>query len=243
MPIDYSKWNNLDDSDDEEEAVKPKPAAAKKAVEAGKSTVTQVKLEKPKEAQGSAWNANNYHFEEQRLDAWGRDRLKKLLKEKANLEIAHQGQTFPFAFEFGVDKLEADVWSHIRKGKTAVGYNIELEMGVNGKVTAGSRQEDVLGSMTADCMVDNDPDVDLSLSKGTGLPFSKAIQESIKGEFIARLNAFIVDVKAKADAHKEKVETAAVAAPKAETQAEAAKSHFGGRVQVGGHTPGGLKIS
>jgi len=38
-----------------------------------------------------------------------------------------------------------------------------------------------------------------------GLPFSKAIQESIKGEFIARLNAFIVDVKAKADAHKEKV--------------------------------------
>eukprot|EP00802_Teleaulax_amphioxeia_P021286 Tamp_21632.p1 GENE.Tamp_21632~~Tamp_21632.p1 ORF type:complete len:208 (-),score=41.99 Tamp_21632:510-1088(-) len=106
MPIDYSKWNNLDDSDDEEEAVKPKPAAAKKAVEAGKSTVTQVKLEKPKEAQGSAWNANNYHFEEQRLDAWGRDRLKKLLKEKANLEIAHQGQTFPFAFEFGVDKLE-----------------------------------------------------------------------------------------------------------------------------------------
>lgn len=113
-------------------------------MEAGKSTVTQVKLEKPKEAQGSAWNANvratpvpargracagdragactparpyarglraqpqrqtqtqthaggrrsgdmrarpparpqNYHFEEQRLDAWGRDRLKKLLKEK-----------------------------------------------------------------------------------------------------------------------------------------------------------------
>jgi len=30
--------------------------------------------------------------------------------------------------------IPADVWSHIRKGKTAVGYNIELEMGVNGKV-------------------------------------------------------------------------------------------------------------
>ena len=41
----------------------------------------------------------------------------------------------------------------------------------------------------------------------------------------------------------QQVETAAVAAPKVETQAEAAKSHFGGRVQVGGHTPGGLKIS
>jgi hypothetical protein len=24
----------------------------------------------------------SYHFEEQRLDAWGRDRLKQLLKEK-----------------------------------------------------------------------------------------------------------------------------------------------------------------
>ena len=40
------------------------------------------KLAAPKEAQGSAWNANNYHFEEQRLDAWGRERLKELLKEK-----------------------------------------------------------------------------------------------------------------------------------------------------------------
>ena len=40
------------------------------------------KLAAPKEAQGSAWNANNYHFEEQRLDAWGRERLKELLKAK-----------------------------------------------------------------------------------------------------------------------------------------------------------------
>ncbi len=39
------------------------------------------------------------------------------------------------------------------------------------------------------------------------------------------------------------VETAAVAVPKVETQAEAAKSHFGGRVQVGGHVAGGLRIS
>ena len=41
-----------------------------------------VKLAPPKEAQGSAWNANNYHFEEQRLDAWGRERLRELLKQK-----------------------------------------------------------------------------------------------------------------------------------------------------------------
>jgi hypothetical protein len=38
-----------------------------------------------------------------------------------------------------------------------------------------------------------------------GLPFTKAIQEAIKGEFISRFNIFVLDVKAKADAHKEKV--------------------------------------
>eukprot|EP00277_Geminigera_cryophila_P018813 CAMPEP_0179437966 /NCGR_PEP_ID=MMETSP0799-20121207/21763_1 /TAXON_ID=46947 /ORGANISM="Geminigera cryophila, Strain CCMP2564" /LENGTH=238 /DNA_ID=CAMNT_0021219239 /DNA_START=12 /DNA_END=728 /DNA_ORIENTATION=+ len=238
MPIDYSKWDALDLSDDEEEVENSK--AAKKV---DTKPAAAVKIEAPKEAQGSAWNASNYHFEEQSLDAWGRARLKALLKQKARLEIAHEGQTFPLAFEFAVDKLEGDVWSHIRKGKTSVGYNIELEMGVSGDVTAGSRKEAVLGSMTADLMVDDEPDYNLSLSKGIGLPFTKAIQSAITNEFVTRVNTFVLELKAKADAHKNKNDTAATSAPKAPTQTEDAKSHFGGRVQVGGHSPGGLRIS
>jgi len=46
-----------------------------------------VKIEAPKEAQGSAWNASNYHFEEQSLDAWGRARLKALLKQKVSTPL------------------------------------------------------------------------------------------------------------------------------------------------------------
>jgi hypothetical protein len=145
MPVDYSKWDNLDLSDDEDA---PKKPASRKVEPAAPA-----KIEKPKEAQGSAWNANNYHFEEQKLDVWGRARLKEILKQTVALEIEHQGQNFPFTMAFGVDKMEADVWSHIRKGKTAVGYNIELELGVDGQVTAGPRQEPVLGSISADLMV------------------------------------------------------------------------------------------
>jgi len=232
--VDYSKWDNLDLSDDEDA---PKKPASRKVEPAAPA-----KIEKPKEAQGSAWNANNYHFEEQKLDVWGRARLKEILKQTVALEIEHQGQNFPFTMAFGVDKMEADVWSHIRKGKTAVGYNIELELGVDGQVTAGPRQEPVLGSISADLMVDNDPEFSLSLSKGVGLPFTPQIQTVIKSEFISRFNAFVAELKAKADAHKEKVETSASAAPKLAQEA-AAKSHFGGRVQVGGHNPGGLRLS
>lgn len=202
-----------------------------------------MRLEKPKEAQGSAWNANNYHFEEQKLDVWGRARLKELLKAKSKLEIEHAGQTFPLELDFGIDKMEADVWSHIRKGKTAVGYNIEIELGANGTVSCGERREEVLGSMTADLMVDDEPELQLSLSKGLGLPFTPQIQAAIKNEFIARFNTFVTELKAKADKHKQKAEGTAQSAAALKVEQEAkATSHFGGRVQVGGHNPEGLRV-
>jgi hypothetical protein len=34
---------------------------------------------------------------------------------QAHTELKHAGQTFPLSIEFGVDKMEADIWSHIRK--------------------------------------------------------------------------------------------------------------------------------
>jgi hypothetical protein len=101
--------------------------------------------------------------------------------------------------------MDADVWSHIRKGKTAVGYNIELELGVDGHLSAGDKKEPVMGSLTADLMVDNDPEVSLSLSKGTGLPFTPQIQAAVRAEFLSRVNTFVGDLQAKAEAHKEKV--------------------------------------
>merc|ERR1712216_46014 len=94
MPVDYSKWDKLDLSDDEGEATTSVAKAPAKKAE----PVASVRLEKPKEAQGSAWNANNYHFEEQKLDVWGRARLKEFLKAKAKLEIEHAGQTFRWSW-------------------------------------------------------------------------------------------------------------------------------------------------
>ena len=108
--------------------------------------------------------------------------------------------------------MDADVWSHIRKGKTAVGYNIELELGVDGCLSAGDKKEAVLGSMTADLMVDDEPECSLSLSKGTGLPFTPQIQAAIRADFLSRVNAFVRDLQAKAEAHKDKVDNAAPSA-------------------------------
>jgi hypothetical protein len=138
MPLDYSKWNNLDLSDDSDDEAKRTKAAPKKRAEMSQPTEAVHKPAAPKDAAGSAWNASNYHWEEKQLDKWGSERLRQLFaaknKSEAELVLPEGGLTLDFSFHFSVENLEADVWSHIRKGKSVVGYNIELELNIFGKV-------------------------------------------------------------------------------------------------------------
>mmetsp|Transcript_6272 Transcript_6272/g.15205 ORF Transcript_6272/g.15205 Transcript_6272/m.15205 type:complete len:281 (+) Transcript_6272:103-945(+) len=280
MPVDYSKWDNLDLSDDSDEEEKRRKAAPKKRVDASKPGGAEEVVHKPsapKDANGAAWNASNYHWEEKQLDTWASQRLGQLF-HAANKGVAEivleNGPTLDLTFNFSVDTMEADAWSHIRKGKAVVGYNVELELSVVGKIRTAAREERIEGKLRADVMVDDEPNVDLSLSAGGTLPFSAQIRKALLGEFNARCSSFVTELEGKAQQQRsateasvgEKAPTASVgemaqvapvvgafASPQpdvvpatamdASKQADGAKSHFGGRVQVGGHKAGGLRIS
>jgi len=102
--------------------------------------------------------------------------------------------------------LEGDAWTHIRKGKTVVGYNFEATLKLTGKVKTSSREEAVSGEMSMDLMVDNDPDLEVHLKEGSGLPFAAELKKSIITHITACISQFINDLAEKAEKQKDKVE-------------------------------------
>jgi hypothetical protein len=246
MPINYSKWNSIDVSDSDEEENSKKAAPSKPAAAPAKPAP-------PKEAVGSAWNASNFHWEEQKLDAWGKDRLKELLTVSPfNSEIIwNNGSRLDCMLSFTCKELEGEAWTHIRKGRSVLGYNFEVKLDFMGKIkTGGGREDDFSGNLSADAMVDNDPEVECELTEGKQFPFSKELRASVQDTFRGVLSRFIVELDEKARSQKQKTEATAAGsapapapAPAPVAGAVAAKSHFGGRVQVGGHNPDGLRIN
>mmetsp|Transcript_36427 Transcript_36427/g.56903 ORF Transcript_36427/g.56903 Transcript_36427/m.56903 type:complete len:96 (-) Transcript_36427:404-691(-) len=90
---------------------------------------------------------------------------------------------------------------------------------------------------------DDDMAFNLEVSKGNDLPFYSNIRKLIESEFKERVKKFIKELEAKAQKQREAADShGKEQLKKAEEQAAAAKSHFGGRVQVGGHNPNGLKL-
>ena len=241
MPINYSKWNSIDVSDSDDEG-EPKKLSQTKKVEA------PLKPAPPKEAVGSAWNASNYHWEEQKLDEWGKTRFKELLTTSAfKSELTWNSSRLDCALTFSCKELEGEAWTHIRKGKSVLGYNFEVKLSFLGNIkAAGLREEDFSGELTADLMIDNEPDVQCDLQQGGQLPFHKELRNTVRETFSNVLRSFISELDEKARSQKQKTEAAA-AAPAAPPPAAAAgvvpKSHFGGRVQVGGHNPDGLRLN
>ncbi len=73
MPIDYSKWDKMT-FDGDSDASPQSPAAAAPAARVQEATATSqsakmsIELERPQQAEGSAWNVSNFHWEEQNLD-------------------------------------------------------------------------------------------------------------------------------------------------------------------------------
>ena len=82
MPIDYSKWDDIDSDSDDETVPKPASVAQKNhsdATAAAPASSEEFDKKSKQDATGSAWNMNSWHFEETKLDEWGRARLKELL--------------------------------------------------------------------------------------------------------------------------------------------------------------------
>ncbi|EKX42918.1 hypothetical protein GUITHDRAFT_153394 [Guillardia theta CCMP2712] len=240
MPVDYSKWDKLAASDSEDEEEKKAPQSKRVVKEDEK--IVQPKLSAPKEASGSAWNASNYHWEEQKLDVWGKQRLKDVLKPKATLSFTYNQTELTYEMNFDVDTITGDVWSHIRKGKSVLGYNLEFSLVVTGKVKTSSREEMLNASLECDLMVDHEEDPVVRFTAGDNLPFKDTVKKCILAEYHSRIGFFLKELETKADERKSKIEESAKTQATSSEQATTAKSHFGGRVQVGGHNPQGLRI-
>ena len=245
MPINYSKWNSIDVSDSDEEEQLSKAFPEKKIEDS-------VKLAPPKEAIGSPWNASNFHWEEQKLDDWGKVRFRELLTSVGfKSEVSWENSRYDCSLTFSCKELEGEAWSHIRKGKSVLGYNFEVKLDFLGKIkAAGLREDQFSGELSADLMVDNEADVECQLKQGSHLPFSKELRCTVRRTFCGVLASFIAELDEKARSQKQKTESnAATPALTSSTPASngvsgvTPKSHFGGRVQVGGHNPDGLRIN
>mmetsp|Transcript_35080 Transcript_35080/g.48653 ORF Transcript_35080/g.48653 Transcript_35080/m.48653 type:complete len:256 (-) Transcript_35080:151-918(-) len=179
MPVDYSKWDNLDLSDDEDD-VKIKNTTNKTAVKEVEFPAPP-KVEKPQQAAGSSWNLNSWHFEESKFDKWGKDRLLELIhKAECQSVLEFSGLDLTLSFQLTASKIEGEAWTHIRKGKKVTGYNYEMQLGWLGSVTGGSNRTEIHGSLDYELTVDDDePDVVFKINQS--LPFSEQIKKSVIG--------------------------------------------------------------
>ena len=103
MPIDYSKWDNLDVSSSDEEgdsAAGGNAGAVRTAHDVAKIQEVKPAVAKGKKASGaSKWNANNYHHEETKLDDWAKTSLTELFakaRARDEIELADAGQRLVF---------------------------------------------------------------------------------------------------------------------------------------------------
>lgn len=192
MPIDYSKWDNLDDSDDDE-SCKPIAAPAKPAPPPKAPA-------KPAEASGSQWNLNSWHFEETKLDKWGEERLRSLLdKAKHKTLIVHKADLeleLELALDIAITKIEGEAWTHIRKGKKATGYNYEMSFGWNGSVSGGTARQDVHGTLEYELTVDDD-EPSFVFSCVQDVPFKKEIQSALLGFINQQCQVFVKELSDK----------------------------------------------
>jgi hypothetical protein len=68
--IDYSKWDKMkfEDTSDSDGTPHAPQADVVEASSTSETSKMSIGLEKPQQAEGSAWNVSNFHWEEQNLD-------------------------------------------------------------------------------------------------------------------------------------------------------------------------------
>ena len=96
---------------------------------------------------------------------------------------------------FDVDKISGDVWSHIRKGKSVLGYNLEFSLVVTGKVKTSSREEMLNASLECDLMVDHEEDPVVRFTAGDNLPFKDTVKKCILAEYHSRIGFFLKELE------------------------------------------------
>mmetsp|Transcript_11527 Transcript_11527/g.22022 ORF Transcript_11527/g.22022 Transcript_11527/m.22022 type:complete len:298 (+) Transcript_11527:134-1027(+) len=157
------------------------------------------KAEKPTEAQGSAWNLNSWHFEEQDFTAWGEARLKQLLSQVPLAKISVEMDDLPASLSCVLDlkKLTGSAWTHIRKGKKIIGYDYEITMSWKGDIDqCGMLVTTASGEAKYELTVDDDePTFEVSCSES--YPWFSVLKADILRCLNGRCQLFVKELQAK----------------------------------------------
>lgn len=198
MPIDYSKWNDIDtdSSDDDAPKAKPKPKASEPK-QSGAAAAAAAPLPQRQEATGSQWNVDSWHFEETKLDEWGKERLTALLhRAKVEDRIEHQGVEVELVAKLVVKSITGECWVHIRKGKKVLGYDFDIKVDWAGQLLGGSGLQ-IHGFVEYSFTVDDDDEEILFMMK-QDVPFKAQVGRAVKAVVSAKCAAFVRDLSAKA---------------------------------------------
>ena len=198
---DYSKWDDIDtDSDDDAPQRKQKAAATSTPAAAGAAapmdkagTTTEAKSPT---ASGSSWNVNSWHFEETKLDEWGKERLTALLhRASVHSHIEHLGVEVELEAYLVVKEITGECWVHIRKGKKVCGYNFDIKVDWAGKILGGSGLQ-VHGFVEHSFTVDDDDD-EIVFRMAQDVPFKQQIGRAVKATVAEKCDAFVKELEKK----------------------------------------------
>ena len=206
MPIDYSKWDDIDSDSDDETPPKPAPAAQKKgtsdATAAAPASSVEFDKKSKQEATGSAWNMNSWHFEETKLDEWGRARLKELLHRAPVSEyIELDGLELDLDAKIVCREVKGDCWVHVRKGKKVWGHDFDCAIDWAGSIRGGSGLQ-IHGFAEWNWAVD-DEEIEIPVHMAQEVPFKRAVCAAVKKVIVSRCETFAKELAAKEPAKRE----------------------------------------
>lgn len=267
--IDYSKWDKMNLDDDSSSDGTPRPAGQGPSARVQGSTSSSetakvsIEIDRPQQAEGSAWNVSNFHWEEQNLDKWGDVLLRQMLFEK-HVKSRVEYSTGSVLLDYSLsakkeEELTVEAWSHIRKGCLVCGYNVEAKLAFEGTATGGPKQVAFTGTIAAEAMVDTEAEVSVSITKiPSDVPFTSAIIADVRKHVSAQLQLWASRLQEKGRAVKASKESAATpcaaaataspaaAAPVALTPtfaADGSRTYSGSSsIQIGGHNPMGKRL-
>ena len=199
MPIDYSKWDDIDSDSDDETVPKPASVAQKNhsdATAAAPASSEEFDKKSKQDATGSAWNMNSWHFEETKLDEWGRARLKELLhRAPVSQYLEVDGLELDLDAKIVVREIKGDCWVHVRKGKKVWGHDFDCAIDWAGSIRGGSGLQ-IHGFAEWNWAVDDD-EVEVIVRMAQEVPFKPAVCAAVKKVIVARCEKFAKELAAK----------------------------------------------
>jgi activator of HSP90 ATPase len=187
MPIDYSKFDNIDtddDSDDDDARTKKTPPTPSSKPAAPSSSA----------ASDASAQHKNFHFDETKLDDWGVKRVRELLhKAVVRDRIAHEDIELDLDVKLVERVIAGECWVHVRKGKKVCGYDFDIKLDWAGKVGDGMP---IHGFLETNFTVD-DAEPDFVFGVKQEVPFKDAVFDALRVVFVDACDRFVKELSEK----------------------------------------------